>query len=114
MIPYPKTHRDVANLVGKVIVFNDKVEFSEIDFDRYMAARVVGFRTEPDYFQLTLNFAEFEEVNKKFMKSNYYDKDSNPTLKWCDTRYYPADKQCNDYFSYSGACEDSDCFDVID
>lgn len=111
---YPKTDNDVSALVGKVIQFNDQVEKSEIDFDRGMKARVVGYAiTDPgEVFKLDLDFSEFEESNKLLMQSNYYDKNSKPTLKWCETAYYPKNCKCHDYFGYIG--EGSLCFDVVE
>lgn len=113
-IKYPKNDNEVAALVGKVIQFNAEVEKSEIDFDRGMKARIVGYAiTDPnEVFKLDLDFSEFEEANKLLMQSNYYDKNSNPTLKWCETKFYPKDCKCRDYFGYTG--EGIDCFDVVE
>lgn len=111
---YPKTDSDVSSLVGKVIIFNLNVEKCEIDFDSGMKALVTGFAiTDPgEVFKLDLDFSEFEESNKLLMQSNYYDKDGRPTLKWCETKFYPKDAKCRDYFGYTG--EGSICFDVVE
>jgi hypothetical protein len=109
---YPTQNTDLSTLVGKVIKFNENVEESEIDFDEGMKAKVIGSRVvEKDVFQLTLDFSEFEEENKKLMKANYWDKNRNATLRWCETRYYPKDCITTAYFGFWG--EGSDCFDVV-
>lgn len=111
---YPTNDSQIARLVGKVIQFNADVEKSEIDFDRGMKARVVGYAiTDPEeVFKLDLDFSEFEDSNKLLMQSNYYDKMGKPTLKWCETGYYPKNCKCHDYFGYKG--EGSNCFDVVE
>lgn len=110
---YPTNETEVANLVGKVITFNQEVEKTEIDFDAGMKARVIGFDIDKDYFKLKVSFKEFEDVNKQFMHCNYYDREGKPTLKWCETRYYPENCECFDYFSWGGSgLEGADCFNV--
>jgi hypothetical protein len=111
---YPTNDSEVFALVGKVIKFNKEVEYSEIDFDIGMKARVVGFAiTDPgEVFKLDLDFSEFEEANKQLMQSNYYDRSGNPTLKWSETNFYPSNCKCRCYFGYTG--EGSKCFDVED
>jgi hypothetical protein len=111
---YPKNDSEVSALVGKVIQFNAEVEKCEIDFDRGMKARVVGFAiTNPEeVFKLDLDFSEFEESNKLLMQSNYFDKNHNPTLKWCETKFYPKNCRCHDYFGYK--YEGSNCFEVVE
>jgi hypothetical protein len=111
---YPTNDSQIASLVGKVIQFNADVEKSEIDFDRGMKARVVGYAiTDPEeVFKLDLDFSEFEDSNKLLMQSNYYDKMGKPTLKWCETKFYPKNCKCHDYFGYKG--EGSNCFDVVE
>lgn len=86
------------NLIGKTIQFNSKVESTEIDFDEYMKAVVLkweyvhyDYNHDYDVIKIQVDFSKFEEDNKKFMKSNYYDKDGIPCLKWCDKLYYPKD-----------------------
>jgi hypothetical protein len=111
---YPTNHSEVPAIVGKVIRFNRNVEETEIDFDESMKARVVSYRiVDYDVFQLTLDFSEFEEDNKRLMKHNYYDSNGKPTLRWCDTRYYPKyDCIANAYFGFWG--EGSNCFYVCE
>ena len=115
---YPKNDSEVSALVGKIIIFNEHVENTEVDFDRGMKARVKGFAIvdSGEVFKLDLDFSEFEEANKLLMQSNYYDKNSKPTLKWSETGYYPKDCKCTDYFGYNGEGLDDNsfCFDVVE
>ena len=109
---YPKNDSEVSALVGKVIQFNLNVDKCEIGFDRGMKARVIGFSiTDPgEVFKLDLDFSEFEEANKLLMQSNYYDSNSLPTLKWCETKFYPKNCKIHIFFGYTG--EGSKCFDI--
>lgn len=107
---YPRNYLEVDALKGKVICFNKEVEKTEVDFDSGMKARVIGVRdVDDDVFVLDLDFSEFEESNKKLMANNYYDSNGHPTLKWCETSYYPKDCKCKDYF-----CFEDNSFDVLE
>jgi hypothetical protein len=109
---YPTNEKNLKELIGKVIEFNDEVEYTEIDFDSKMRAKVISAEmTDEDVFKLELDFSEYEEYNKEHMKSNYWDKNHQPTLKWCETRYYPTDCKCHEYFGFTG--EGNNCFSVI-
>jgi len=110
MSTYPKSEADLPNLQGKVIQFNSEVEKTELDYDRGMKARVVRWEDKCDgCFRLVTDFSEFKEHNEKLMQANYYDKDGQATLKWCETTLYPKDCRTGDWMDYS-----TPIFDVIE
>ena len=99
---YPKTTADLASLVGKVILFNRLVETTELDYDTGMKTRVVGYQDKGDgCFMLQTDFSEFQQYNEGLMKSNYYDKNGQPTLKWSETAYYRPTETHRDWFDWS-------------
>jgi len=79
--------------IGKHVEFTDYVEKHDMDFDKRQRAKVVDAHVDNDgVWRISLDFSYWEEYNKQFAKANWYDKDSNPTLKWHETRFYP--KNC--------------------
>lgn len=77
-----------GHFVGRVIVFNSKIEDFEDYSEPKMKARLVSAtnlpdsrgRTEDDMFRLELNYEEFEEHNARFESCNYYDVHGSPCL----------------------------------
>jgi len=99
-------------LVNRVLVFNKKVENTETDFDVGMKALVTGVYLKDDILHINLDFSKFEEYNKTLMQSTYWDKEGKPTLKWCETPYYPKDCKTTEYCALY---DDEQCpFDVED
>jgi hypothetical protein len=90
-----------------VVKFNKRAELQDSNFDEGMMAEIVSAHDNGDCYVFDCCFAKFEEYNKAFMKPNYYDNNGNPTLKWCETGFYPKDK-CDDI--YVGYDDDESTF----
>lgn len=93
-------------LFNKVIVFGNTPETrkhllnGENDFSPNQKAKVIGVSIENNsndpkelVYQLIVDFSEFEEFNNSIAEANYWDKDHQPTLKWCETDFYPKNKR---------------------
>lgn len=104
---------ELINKTKPVVRFNNKVETDfETGFDTGMMARAISFNyTDPDVVKIDFEFREFEEHNKNYEKSNWYDKQGNPTLKWSQTNFYPNSKIEDIYFTVG---YDLDCFEIVD
>lgn len=96
-----KNIEEARLLLGKTIVFNKNVEATEIDFDIGMKAVVTGTFEKNDLLHINLDFSKFEEYNRTLMQSTYYDGSNNPTVKWCDTTYYPKDFKTTEYCEFN-------------
>ena len=82
--------------VGPAICFTKAIEEYEVGFDEGMKAVICDIRPEQaalGYQEFLFDFASFEEENKVLGKANYWDQNGHPTLKWHESRYYPADKK---------------------
>lgn len=112
---YPKTHSDLPSLVGKVICFTKLIETeTESDFDEGMMARVIGYTAHTDddgeeWFNLDVDFSEFENYNRVFMKPNYWDGMGSATLTWEEAGLYPKNKKSTEYLHYG-----NELFEVMD
>ena len=101
-------------LIGKTIKFKKQIEEIESNFDENMMGEIVDVSYDYDYdlIEIWISFSGFEEYNKTYMKSNYYDENGNPTLKWCDTRFYPIDRKSLKYFDINDNL--FDYFEIIE
>ena len=99
-------------LIGKTIKFKKNIENTESDFDENMMGKIVDISFNHDLVKIWVSFSDFEEYNKKHMKCNYYDENSNPTKKWCDTTFYPINKESTEYFHFSDNL--FDYFEIIE
>lgn len=98
------TPENIFDLIGKTIQFNKNIELAEINYDTDMKTKVIDVQMSPekDCFFLLTDFTEFEEHNKTLMKSNYYDANGVPCLKWSQVeRLYPKNKQSRDWYDYT-------------
>jgi hypothetical protein len=85
-------------LVGKNIEFHD--EFKTEDLECYaeagMRARLVRIKkvdlrdTEDEYYELELDFEPFDEFNKGFETTGYYDNEGRPVLTAREAGFYKA------------------------
>ena len=82
-------------LFGKTIRFTAKVDDHEIMFDEGMKGRVCDARLDHDTVRIIVDFSDYEEVNKKFGKANFYDKNGEPTKYWWEMGHpmYPTNKR---------------------
>lgn len=74
---------DYTAFIGQDIEFNKKVEDLEAYPEKGMRATVLSCdvsREDEDLIKVTVSYAKFDEYNKQFESSNYYDKDGNPVL----------------------------------
>lgn len=89
----------LGDLIGEVVEFTAGVERTEVDFDPGMRAEVIDARErEDDVVRVTFDFREFAEYNKSFAKPTYYDDNGNAALRWHESRFYPNNFRCDDYF----------------
>ncbi len=90
--------KDRKTYIGKVVVFNEKTDIMESDFDIGMKARVLGIDLkDDDVWRVYFDFSEFNEYNKARAKPNYYDERGKPTLTWWDKSYFPKNFKCSEY-----------------
>lgn len=87
-------------LVGKVIVFNAKVEELEIDFDEGMKAEIVGFKPDIECYRVFVDFSKFMEHNRSKMKKNYYDAIGVPCETWEQQRWFPKGGKIDFYINF--------------
>jgi hypothetical protein len=68
----------LKNGVHPLITFNKGAEDLECYPEANMRARIIGAVVEhDDVMKLTVSYAEFDEFNKSFESSNYYNKNGN-------------------------------------
>lgn len=82
---------EIKKLVGKNVVFKD-VSNIGTNFETGMKAKVVRVDLRHLLIQVSFDFSEFEDHNKQFMSSDYFDDNQKPCLRWVDTKFYPSDK----------------------
>ena len=88
-----------AALLGKVLVFGGKsFQDYELDFSEGMRARVVEVfdatsdeAVEAWCYEVKVDFTDFEQHNRVFSKTIFYDKNNNACLHWHETPSYPKD-----------------------
>jgi len=86
----------MQHLIGKVVTFTPKIEDMESYAEGGMRALVVGIDAtdtrSPDkhehIYKIMFDFSEFDEFNRRFESSNYYDKNGSPTLNAREAGYY--------------------------
>ena len=86
----------MQNLIGKLVTFTSKIEDLEGYPEGGMRARIVAvenkYTSRADLHEhihnLTFDFSEFDEFNKRFESSNYFDKNHNPTLTAREAGFY--------------------------
>lgn len=97
-----KSRIDFEKSINKVVTFSKEFddELGEIvGFEEGMKARIKGIVCDGyGEYVVYFDFSEFEEYNKKLMKSDYYDKNGIPCLRWDQTSYYPKDLTEEVYF----------------
>lgn len=84
---------EFANLIKDglkpVVLFNKRIEDQEGYLEKGMRGRIIGIEKEDnDTFSFKVDFQEFEDFNKQFESSNYYDEKGNPTLTAREAGYY--------------------------
>ena len=65
---------ELNKMIGKVIVFNKKVEKTDIDFDSNMKARIEDWSfvyNDESVIEFNIDFSEFGKENELYMISNY-------------------------------------------
>jgi len=75
--------------VKPFVKFNGHIEDYETIFDKGMVAQVIDYCLDDSEFSLykikfAVNDAAVLDYNKRYMSSNYYDKNSNPTLNYIE------------------------------
>jgi hypothetical protein len=87
---YPKiTAQNIRDLIGRQIVFKDAIHDHEVYTEPHMKATVVSVaKQDEDLFKITVNYSLFEEHNKTFESSNYYDKNGTPRLTAREAGFY--------------------------
>ena len=79
-----------------VVTLGKGVEYCENYAEEGMMARIVGFRIEDgDCILLKFDFTEFDNFNRSFESSNYYDQQGHATLTARLAGYY---KPIDEYF----------------
>jgi hypothetical protein len=86
----------MQHLFGKVVTFTPKIEDMESYAESGMRARVVSIDTQDTHssdkhdhvYKIMFDFSEFDEFNRRFESSNYYDKNGSPTLTAREAGYY--------------------------
>lgn len=91
---------DWKSLVGKVIRFNHHLASDhEMDFVEGQKATILNVdpQIENDIVKILIDFSKYEEENNRIAPADYFDSEHKPTLKWCETKYYPKDKRATIY-----------------
>lgn len=86
----------MQELIGKDITFKPGIEDMEAYAEGGMRARVVSVeaqdtrsRDKHDHvYKITFDYTEFDEYNRRFESSNYYDKNGKPTLSAREANWY--------------------------
>lgn len=91
----------MQELIGKVIQFTDKIEYVEAYPEIGMRARIISVKEqdtdcddlEEHLYAITFDYSEFDEYNKAFEKSNYYDRNGNACLTARQANFYKVTEQ---------------------
>jgi hypothetical protein len=99
---------------GKAIQFNSRIELGESDFVAGQKAIITDYKQELDgVVKLTLDFSSFLEHNKALERPCYYDKNSIPSLKWSETKFFPKNFVTYEYFMTDEILNGKGEFEVI-
>ena len=93
-----------------VVTFKKPVEDQEGYMECGMRGRLVGVREvdrSGDTICFQLDLREFDDFNKTFERSNYYDKGGQPTLTAREAGFYKPDETV-----YVASVDEIDCFEV--
>lgn len=96
------TIHDLADMIGKVIIFNNEITELDIYAEEHMKARVVKKRwnihnndmsdLREVVHEIFVDFSEFENHNHKYQNANYYDDEGKPCLTAVEAgQYNPRD-----------------------
>lgn len=90
-IPDFPTQENLQDFVDSIIVFTNNVLNLDSNWEEGMKARIVSVQLEEDWgFSIKIDFSDFEQYNRQFMKDVYFPDDNSYNLvKWCETKYYP-------------------------
>jgi len=76
-----------------IVQFNKGINKVEADPDPGMRAILKSISLDEEgCYKILLDFSQHEEFNRPLGKTNYYDKDHQPTETWFQMSYYERDK----------------------
>lgn len=78
----------VSDGIRPVVEFNKGIEDLESYADTGMRARLIEASPKHGDMNLRFDFSEFDSYNQRFEKSNYYDKQGQPTLTARQAGFY--------------------------
>jgi hypothetical protein len=88
-------HQLINDGVHPVVTGQKKVEDLENYLEPGMRARLIGSTLKhDDVVTLKLDFTEFDEYNKQFESSNYYDRAGQPVLNAREAGHYTPKMDC--------------------
>lgn len=92
---FKELDRMINDGVRPVVTGQKKIEHLENYMEPGMRARIVGsVLLHDDVVKLKLDFTEFDEYNKQFETSNYYDKDGAAVLTAREAGHYSLTMDC--------------------